>query len=279
MRERRMKQIHLIDIHSPGAYKPFLEGWNISSFMGTPLVLGYGLGGMASGILIADCFDNAITLKWIAVDKRCQGRGIGKRLLESFCTMAAEAGAKRIDAVVCLSPEVAEQVDALLYYRGFRKSDSNSSYSLPLESVSKGALSKLLKKTDVRMRTLDKVKKYYILEYNQKVKNFSKENYQPIVPEELLPESVLWIEKDEVRGCVLLASCGDGIELRMLSGSGNQMLAFLLAKACENLTKKYAKDTKIYITALVDSADRLVQKLAGDSAVLEHPVIHYKKEL
>ncbi len=273
-----MKQITRIDINSPGEYKAFLAGWEQKDFLGMPLILGYRLGGMACGILIADCLEKSAVLKWIAVDENCQRRGIGGRLWETFCNIASEAGIAHVDAIVCLPSKEAETADAFLYHRGFRKKDSNESYSFCLEVVSQGALSKLFKHKDVHIHLLQETAPHQIRSYNQKIRNVEKGDFMPIVAEELLPESVVWIEDDKIEGCVLLASCGNGIELRMLSGNGSQKLALMLAKACENLTNKYPEDTRIYVTALTDSAKGLVKKLAENNLVLENPVSHYIKE-
>lgn len=274
-----MKQITRIDIDSPGEYEPFLIGWERKDFHGIPLILGYRISDMASGILIADCLEGAATLKWIAVDENCRKRGIGGRLWEAFCNIVVDAGITRIDAVLCLPSEEAEKADAFLEHRGFRQKNSNESYSLGLGIVCQGALSKMFKNKDVRIQALQEATAYQIRSYNQKVCDVNEGEFMPIVPEELLPESVVWIEDDEIKGCVLLASCGSGIELRVLSGNGSQMLALMLAKACENLVHKYPMDTKIYVTALVDSVKGLVEKLVGDSVVLESPVSHYVKEV
>lgn len=273
-----MKQITRIDIESPGAYQPLLAGFEKRDFIGTPLILGYRISDMACGILLADCVENVAVLKWIAVDKNCQKRGIGGRLLEAFCKLVKEAEMSYIDAVVCLPAGEAKKADAFLEPRGFRQKESRESYSLCLETVSQGALSKLFGKKEKCMKALKEATSYQIRNYNQSIGEANEENFMPIVLEELLPESVVWIENDKIEGCVLLAPCGNGIELRMLSGNGSQMLALMLAKSCENLANKYPMDTKIYITTLVDSAKRLVEKLAGDSIVLEKPVLHYVKE-
>ena len=271
-----MRQLNFVDMNSPGAYQPFLVGWDKSSFIGVPLVLGYQIGGMACGILIADNLKESITLKWIAVDQNCQGRGIGKRLIDGLYQIAEEAGITQIDAIVCLPLEAAEKVNSFLYHRGLRKKNSTESYSISLETISKGPLAKLFKNKDIHIRTLKETASYHIRNYNQK--HHKEEGFQIIIPEELLPESVVWMEEEEIQGCVLLASCGEGIELRLLSGNGSQMLASMLAKACDHLIDKYPMDTKIYVTTLVDSAKRLVTNLAGNSIVLENPVSHYIKE-
>ena len=273
-----MKQITRIDINSPGVYRSFLIGCSREDFVGIPLILGYRISDMACGILIADCLEKSAVLKWIAVDENCQRRGIGGRLWEAFCNIASEAGITRMDAIVCLPSKEAGTADAFLYHRGFRKKDSNESYSFCLEAVSQGALSKLFKYKDAHIRLLQETALYQIRSYNQKIRNAEEGDFMPIIVEELLPESVVWIEDDEVEGCALLASCGDGIELRMLSGNGSQKLALMLAKACEKLANKYPKDTKIYVTTLTDSAKGLMKKLAENNIVLENPVSHYIKE-
>ena len=273
-----MKQITRIDIESPGVYQPLLAGFEKKDFIGTPLILGYRISDMACGILLADCVEHVAVLKWISVDENCQKRGIGTRLLDAFCKLVKEAEMLYIDAVVCLPAKEAEKADTFLEHRGFRQKESGESYSLCLETVSQGALSKLFGKKEKGLKALKEAMPYQIRNFNQSIGDVKGEKFMPIVLEELLPESVVWIENDTIEGCVLLAPCGKGIELRMLSGNGSQMLALMLAKACENLANTYPMDTKIYITTLVDSAKRLVEKLAGDSVVLENPVLHYVKE-
>lgn len=273
-----MKQITRINIESPGAYEPFLKGFGKKDFIGIPLILGYRISDMACGILIADCVENVAVLKWIAVDENCQKRGIGRRLLDAFCKYVKEAGMSYIDAVVCLPIGEAEKADAFLEKHGFRQKDYQESYSLCLETVSRGALSKLFGKKEKCLKELKETMPYQIRNYNQSIGEANEEKFMPIVLEELLPESVVWIENDKIEGCVLLAPCGNGIELRMLSGNGSQMLVLMLVRACESLANKYPMDTKIYITTLVESAKRLVEKLEGDNIIMENPVWHYVKE-
>lgn len=273
-----MKQITRIDINSPGEYQPFLTGWKQKDFQGIPLILGYRISDMAGGVLIADCMENMAVLKWITVDENCQRRGIGGRLWDAFCNIVEDAGITHVDALVCLSFEEAEKADVFLEHRGFRKKDSKESYSFSLGTVCRGVLSKMFKNKNIHIQSLYEVAAYQIRSYNQQISDLTVGEFMPIVPEELLPESVVWIEDEKIKGCALLASCGNGIELRMLSGNGSQMLALMLAKASENLAHKYSMDTKIYVAALVDSAKRLVEKLVGDSVVLESPVSHYVKE-
>ena len=273
-----MKQIVRIDIDSPGAYESFLAGWEKKDFIGTPLLFGYKIKDMACGILVADYVGKVAVLKWIAVDEICQGRGIGTRLWKAFYNIVADAGVTCVDTVVCLPAREAKRAEAFLEHRGFQKTEVKESYSFCIEAVSGGSLSKLFGNKDMHMHTLQEAAPYQIRNYNQRMIEDDDGNFMSIVPEELLPESIVWIEDEKIKGCVLLAACGNGIELRMLSGNGSQMLALMLAKACKNLADRYPMDTKIYVAALVNSAKQLVEKLAGNNIVVENLISHYVKE-
>lgn len=254
-----------------GGFAPLLAGAPPS--IGAPLLLGYEMWGGACGALAADCFEDSVTLRWLCVDTPCRRRGIGGEMVRTLCDLAAGAGARRIDAIVCR--DSSPSLEALLVHRGFVPVEESPVYSFPLSAVLTGSLAALAAKRNPRLVPLRSLPQYLLRDFNRRIARPDGPMYPPIEPEALLAESLAWVEKDEVTGCVLLAPCGEGVELRWLHAQGAAAVQGLLAGAVGAVAANYAPETLIHVTALIDSADALVHRLAGPQLVQHQPVVHY----
>lgn len=275
-----MSRIVTVNPDRPGGFEPLLAGVLSVPGVGSPLVLGYELSGMAAGVLVADCLEHSITVRWIGVERYCRRHGIAARLLERLCGLAIEQGVEWIDAIACLPMEELGAAEALLELNGFERMEMNPVYHFPLEAVLRGPLAAAALRSNSHVRPLAEMEGQPALrEFNRHIETEEGMPYPAADPAKLLKESRVWYENGKITGCVLLAPCGDGVELRWLYGQGTEALLGLLAGASAALAESYPPQTLIHMAAMVQSAEGLARKLAGEQLIEEAPVIRFDRRL
>jgi GNAT superfamily N-acetyltransferase len=268
-------QIVSLNPQALSAYEPLLAGAS-PAVGGTPLLLGYDLSDVICGVLAADCFDDFLILRWICVDDTYRRRGFGGQLLDTLCTLAADAGIKQIDAVVCLT-EDQKAAEILLTHRGFSQRDASPVFSFPLSAVLDGPLAPLIAKKDARAVPLHSVPKYLLRDLARQIAGPG--GSQGHVFDGTLPESLVWMEHGVAVGCILLAPCGDGVELHWLQASGAAAVQGLVAGAAGALAASHSPQTVIHATATTSSTEALLRKLAGSQLTVHPPVARFTREL
>ncbi|MDO4292949.1 MAG: GNAT family N-acetyltransferase [Eubacteriales bacterium] len=275
-----ISRIVAVDPKNPGAFTGLLPDIPMEPGPGAPLLMGYELVGTAAGILAADCLEDAVTLRWIAVTPPCRRRGVASRLLAKLCELAGKEGVVRMDAVACLSPGELRPLEKLLSGFGFARRDVSPSYSFPLKAVWKGPLAAAAAGKHPNAVPVHGLEGQPALrEFNRRVSAAEALPYPVIEPGSLLQQSRVWVEDGKITGCLLLASCRDGIELRWLYGKGTAALLGMLSSALTAAAKSYSGETRIYMTALIPSAEALARKLAGEGITQEAPVLHFVRSL
>lgn len=273
-----LSRIVSIDPRAPGGFAPLLAG--ATPPVGAPLLLGYELGGAACGALAADCFAQSVTVRWLCVDRFCRRRGIGGTLLKALCELAAENGAQMASTVVSLPPEEAVPVEKLLRAQGFRPGETSPVYSFPLSAVTDGPLAPLLRKgADRRAVPLRELSGLLLRETSRLSARSGGPSSLAVGPEGLLPQSFAWLEGSVPTGCLLLAPCGSGIELRWLHAKGPAAVQGLLTAAASAVSAVCPPDTVIHAAAMTPSVDQLIQKLAGARLTLHPPLVQYVRLL
>lgn len=262
---------------APAGYAPLLSGASPSA--GTPLVLGYELDGAACGVLAADCFEDSVTLRWICVDRTCQHRGVGGSLFQILRTLAADAGARVIDAAVCACAEERSLAERFLTRYGFSPVETAPVYRFPLSAITQGPLAPAIAKADPRGVPLRTLPDYLLRELKQMATDAGGPVSSLMNPDALLPESLVWLEHGALTGCVLLAPCGSGVELQWLHAKGGTAVQGLLTGAARALSAAYPPQTMIHAAALVPSAAHLIEKLAGGQLTKQPPLIHFALDL
>ena len=270
-----LSRIVSIQPDTQSVYTPLLAGVSIGDFYGTPLLLGYELGGTACGALAADCFDHSITLRWLCVDQSVQRRGIAGALLDELCTQADKEGVGELDAVV--TGESPTPIRSLLLDRGFVQMDGSSVCHFPLSAVLEGPLSAILDKQDKHVVPLRSVPAYLLRSFNNRIAAPDAFIHPPIDPGTLLEESVAWMEKDEITACLLLSACGSGVEVRWIYSLHQKLTAiqWMLVGAANALSRHFPPQTPIYVAALVPSVEPIVRRLAGDALSTDASVVRF----
>ncbi len=259
----------------PGGYAPLLPPGVTEGFFAAPLLLGYELGGAPCGVLAADCFEHAITLRWLGVDASVRRRGIAGELLDALCALADETGVRELDAVV--SGDGEGPVRSLLFDRGFACEDVSPVYRFPLSAVLNGPLSAALDRKEPRVTALNSLPAYLLRDLNAALAAPDGPMYPAIDPGALLEESMAWLENGEVTACLLLAPCGEGIELRWIYSRYQSRIAVqsLFAGAARALGAHYPPQTVVHAAALIPSADTILHRLTGGQLTREDSVARY----
>ena len=274
-----LSRIVSIQPDTQSVYTPLLAGVSIGDFYGTPLLLGYELGGTACGALAADCFDHSITLRWLCVDQSVQRRGIAGELLDELCTQADKEGVEELDAVV--TGDASTPIRSLLLERGFVQMDRSPVYHFPLSAVLDGPLSAILDRQDKHVVPLRSVPAYLLRSFNNHIAAPDAFIHPPIDPGTLLEESVAWMERDKITACILLSTCGSGVEVRWIY-SFNQnptTIQWMLVGAANALSRRFPPQTPIYVTALVPSVEPVVCRLAGNALSTDASVVRFCRRL
>lgn len=270
----------IVTIHpaKPGAFSSLLSSIPMEPVSGSPLLLGYELAGMAVGVLAADCLEEAVTLRWICVAPSCRRRGVASRLMEKLCELAEREGVLRMDAVACLPLEKLLPLEALLSRFGFERRDVSPVYSFPLQAVLRGPLASAAARRYPNAVPVHEMEGQPALrEFNRRVADEEALPYPVIEPGKLLKESRVWVENGKITGCLLLAPCGDSLELRWLYGKGTAPLLGMLSSAACAVAESYPLGVRIHMTALVPSAEALVRRLAGEQLMEEAPALHFMR--
>ena len=270
-----LSRIVSIQPDTQSVYTPLLAGVSIGDFYGTPLLLGYELGGTACGALAADCFDHSITLRWLCVDQSVQRRGIAGELLDELCTQADKEGVQELDAVV--TGDASTPIRSLLLDRGFVQMDGSPVFHFPLSAVLDGPLSAILDRQDKHVVPLRSVPAYLLRSFNNRIAAPDAFIHPPIDPDTLLEESVAWVEKDKITACLLLSACGNGVEVRWIYSFNQNAAAiqWMLAGAANALGLHFPPQTPIYATALVPSVEPIVSRLAGNALSTDASVVRF----
>lgn len=262
-----------------GGYEALLEGVDWGFQRGTPLYLGWELGGVACGILAAFCDSDTVTIAHIAVTAPCRRRGIARRLLQALCESAKHAGAGRIDCVLAASGVDRIAAEGLLWGQGFRSQESCATYCFPLKALLDGPLGSNRPRS-AKVVALSQVQSHQLRAYNSHIAALKNFLHPPIHPQTLLEQvSMAWVEDGKMTGCVLLAPCGADVELQWIHAQGAAAVGALLSAACNALTQAFPPETMIHVAALEHSAEGLVKRLAGSAAVETTPVEYFERSL
>ncbi len=275
-----ISRIVTVNPAKPGAFAGLLPNIPMEPGSGSPLLLGCELAGMAVGVLAADCLEEAVTLRWICVAPSCRRRGVAFRLMEKLCELAERESVRRMDAVACLPPEKLLPLEALLSRFGFERKDAGPVYSFPLQAVLNGPLAPTAARNYPNAVPVHEMEGQHALrEFNRRVADEEALPYPVIEPGKLLKESRVWVENGKITGCLLLAPCGDGLELRWLYGKGTASLLGMLSSAAAAVAAGHPTGIRLHMTALIPSADALVHKLAGEWLTEEAPVLHFVRSV
>lgn len=270
-----ISRIVSLNPNATGSFAPLLAG--ASPCCGTPLVMGFELGNLACGALAADCFEDAVTLRWLAVDKFCRRRGIAEQLLEKLCELAANAGAKHIDAIIC--QDSMEPMEYLLIRKGFTPLEQTPVYSFPLSVVLNGPLHPLDRKKDRRVVALNSLPSYLLQKFNRRIADYNESVHLNIDHNAILPESVAWLENEKITGCLLLAPCGNDVEIRWLYSDSAISLQGMISEAARLFVANHSAQTIVHASALTPNITAFIQKLAGDELTVHPSMVRYSLEL
>lgn len=274
-----LSRIVSIQPDAQGGFAPLLAGASAGGFYGSPLLLGYELGGAACGALAADCFNDSITLRWLCVDKSVQRRGIAGALLHELCTQADKAGVQELDAVV--TGGAASPIRSLLLDCGFEQLGESPVYHFPLSAILNGPLSALLNRQDAHAVPLRLISAHALRSFNNRIAAPEAYIHPPIAPDTLLEESFAWLEKDEITACLLLSACGSGVEIQWIYSlhPNSPAIQWLLAGAATALSRHYPPQTPIYVTVLVPNVEPIVRRLAGNALSTDTGVVRFRRRL
>lgn len=269
-----MSRISILDPQAPGAFAPLLSGALDGAPGGKPVLLGYTREDRPCAALAAVQQADSVLLRWIAVEETYRRQGVGGQLVRALRAYAAARGGGRIDTVVCLSDPAA--AEALLLGQGFRLLERNAVFSIPLSAVLNGPLAACIQTApNVRAVPLSAVSGYQLKEFN--FQTFHQEGLFSIQPAKLLTDcSFLWMENGRATSCVLLAPCGEDVELQWLYGKKPAALRELLAAGAAALRDRCGPDTRIHTVVMQPNIESLIRRLAGGSETEEQTVLSFR---
>ena len=276
-----MKSIVTIDPQNPGGFAPLLQGSAPDPFLGTPVYLGYQLGGVAFAALIADCMEDGVFLRWIAVDEPCRERGYGRLLVETLCRYAAEAGAQWVQAYLSSTQErPATAMEIMLTSCGFQQTESSLAYRFPLGALENSPYAAYLAMTDAHIAPVSMLSEYQMRKFDQWMQEMDETRGAVLCAEGVLPEeSMVYLEHGEVRGCFLLARADADLELRWAYCANPKLMPAMMGMAYQVVRRRYPPETILHVAAINPAAKPLMEKFAGEALQEELEILHYGKEL
>ncbi len=276
-----MRGIVTIDPQNPGGFAPLLAGAAPAPFRGTPAYLGYQLDGAAFAALIADCLDDGVFLRWLAVDEPCRGRGYGRLLVETLCRFAAKAGAKWVQACVSSTQErPATAMGALLTNCGFQQTEDSPAFHFPLDALEHSPYAGYLAMSDAHIEPISMLSEYQCRHFDQRMQELGEAQGALLCAEGLLREdSMIWLEQGKIRGCILLAACGADLELRWVYCTNPKLMPALLGTAYQTIRRQYPPQTLLHVAAINPAVEPLLEKFVGEALQEEMEILHFEREM
>ena len=242
---------------SPGLYAPFLGPALNAPVQGRPFLLGCEIGRVACGALAASFQREGVRLLWVSVAPACQGRGMGRLMMGRFMEAVSASGAELAEAAFVLDGPAQIPAASLLRGAGFREAGELPCFSFPLSAALEGPLA-AVPAGDPHVRSLSQLPAGAFQSLNREMAALT----APFRAGELLPDaSLFWVEEGRITACVLLAPCGDGVELRWLYGSQPRALQHLLAGAMRAVERSVSPHAAVQVLPLEERVERLLCRL------------------
>lgn len=271
-----MGNISILNFGKLGDFAPMFAGAFDDMPEGEAILLGYTQEDMACAALAAIQVEEVVLLRWVMVEESCRRQGIGRQLIKALCQYAAANGIREVDAVVCLPKKEQAVAKALLLSGGFQLTEQNSIFSLPLSTVLEGPLAVRIKKAPHSgVVSFAEVSNFQIKEFNFNV--LRQEGLPPVQISQLLTDcSFAWLEKEKITGCILLASCGEDVEIRWLYGQKPLAVQEMISAAAAALAERYDSAIHIYAASMQPSVESLIRKISGGRLREEQTVDFYQ---
>ena len=242
---------------SPGLYAPFLGPALSAPVQGRPFLMGCEIDQVACGALAASFQREAVRLLWASVSPACQGRGMGRLMMERFMEAVSASGADLAEAAFVLDGPAQAPAANLLRGAGFRETGELPCFSFPLSAALEGPLA-AVPAGDPHVLSLSQLPAGAFQSLNREMAALT----APFRAGELLPDaSLFWVESGRVTACVLLAPCGDGVELRWLYGSQPRALRHLLAGAMRAVERSASPHVAVHVLPLEERVELLLRRL------------------
>ena len=226
--------------------------------------VGFGVicDGAPAALVLSTFSDEAVWLDWIYVREEYRGRGVIYRLLNRFFKKIRAIVVENAAYTACMD----ERTKRVLLKVGFEFNEEPGYYriSSPLAKLS-GVPEH---KPDPAVQLLNKLDKNALNNVNKAVMGSSTQAVRlPIVPEDYMHESLVYMEKDVPKAILLLKENAGKIDVAyaFLSGENGKPLIKLIAAAKKLLLRSYGEDTLITMTTLNKESEKLASHLFPDA--------------
>lgn len=265
-----------VDNKNPGGFASFLD--LVPGFSSPDTVIfGARLADKAAGVVVASIHYQDMYIEYLGADASEDTAAIMDALLEKLLEAAEKLELNAVSASV-MTNEPDYLRDAYMR-QDFAAKDVNACYSFTLQTVLDSPLGKNVRLSD-RVVKVDRVSNYQLQEFNRKLGDCPRlSNVKAGIQHLDKDISFAIVDNKVMTGCVLIAPCGDGLNIGALFGNGTRDTVALLQSALCAAEKKYDKETLIYVTALAESVESLVEKLVGDKCEGKEKMVTYVKRL
>ncbi len=256
-----MRKMVSIPYRNPGVFAPLLKGCFLAGEKGVPILIGCEEGEHARAALAALYVEDRAILRWVCVDSLCRRKGLGRDLVEAFCSAVSSADIRSIEAYACLPTEKQGTIRDFMGKCRFRMEQSTPLYAVPLGAI-------LYSRITQRELTPFAVSYANVSPYQWRLLLGKLARYNLPEPHSLhrllRQESMVWLEDGKITGCILLVSDGESLEVRWLYAESQKIIAPLISAACRAASARFSVDTTVYAAATIPSVAELMKRLGGD---------------
>lgn len=257
--------IIIVDPADPKGFLPYILK---SSMDKNTILLGYGSGDMAVGLLQAHINSRAVMIDRIFIADSFRRFGIGGLLLEEVLRRTEDIAVTDIFALYSFGKDDRQQVriaDCFFRKYGFEKEDSTQCFQFNLGDVKRGIYASKLNRKSRNCYSAS----------NQLVNNMkidkaaiTKDGTWPLISVRgHLDQSQFYVVDDVIKGCLILDEASDGVRITDFRGEGALMVHDLLIAALIEGAKAYPDDTRIYAAPESDRIKKLIANTTGKHAV------------
>ena len=222
---------------------------------------------LSVGVLSGTIIKGIAFIRYFYVDPHFRRIGVGKSLLDEV-TKRADSLSLAVGIPV-KEEELTSDLDALLFRCGFKKEAP-----LPLLTFSLNDIKNFLPaepKMPERVVPLEKAAPR-LNAYSNFLCSKEGGSYPPIQKDELLPESVFYIDDNKIEGSLLVSKNEEDLEILFLHSKSPRMLMELIVAAFLLAKQHYPMSTKVYSAFLreniFESAKKIIGQEGADSRMI-----------
>lgn len=267
-----------VDVNNPGGFLIYLNQAKEFAYDNTAVVLGAVIDNVAVGIIVMRLYVDKLIIDHMGIMPGKEQKEVAAALIDKAVEIADR---KCSGKILYIHMEGQDVLDITWFeQKGFQKEDEANCYEIPLSTFKNGPYRKYAKlcKGVVAFENLS-TQQLRLMDAELSRGNVKKGEFTNSNKDNLMDCSFAIVKEHMVVACIILQKSDEGIVIKWLQGHGSQEIIELIGAAFYAVTQKYDDETAIYIAALEESVDQLVQKFAQNQAAKRNVMTYLYKQV